>query len=184
MLTRTDSMISAVYQRMATKPSSPASTILFTPSVTPIFSTIYTIMHGYHFVATLTLMTFMAEGISVVVGGVPFAAGQTWNEFLVSAYMSLAILGLMVVTSAMVIFQRPFEPTMPRKPESLFAVMSYSYSSLMLSDFDGTISIDKELSQRKIKSLNKRYEFKKAVLADGRYAWRVDEYIPETSDEG
>jgi hypothetical protein len=183
MLIQTDSMISAVYQRMASKPSGPASTILFTPSVTPIFSTIYTIMHGYHFVAALTLMAFMAEGISVVVGGVPFAAGQTWKEFLVSTYMSLAILSLMMVVSAMVIFQRHFEPTMPRKPESLFAVMSYSYSSSMLSDF-GTISIDEESSQRKIKALNKRYEFKKAVLADGKYAWRVDEYIPETSDEG
>ena len=177
-------MISAVYQRMASKPSSPASTILFTPSVTPVFSTTYTIMHGYHFVATLTLMAFMGEGISVVVGGVPFAAGQTWKEFLVSTYMSLAILGLMTVISAIVIFQRLFEPKMPRKPESLFAVMSYTYSSSMLSDFDDITSIDEESSQRKIEALNKRYEFKKTVLADGLYAWRVDRYIPETGDEG
>jgi hypothetical protein len=169
---------------MAKKPSGPASTILFKPSTTPIFCTVNTAMHGYYFVATLTLMTFLAEGMSVVVSGVPFAAGQTWMELLVSTYIALAVLGLMMIVSALVIFRRFSEPELPLKPESMIAVMSYLYSSSMIYDFRGMANVDERSRDRKIKDSSKRYEFRRAVSRDGRYVWKVDEWIPETSNEG
>jgi hypothetical protein len=168
---------------MAKKPSGPASTILFKPSTTPIFSTINTAIHGYYFVATITLMTFLAEGMSVVVSGVPFAAGQTWMEFLVSTYMALAILGLMMVVSVFVIFRRFSEPELPLKPESLIAVMSYLYSSSMIYDFRGMANVKERSRDRKIKDLSKEYEFRRLFSREGRYVWKVDEWIPETSNE-
>jgi hypothetical protein len=183
ILTTPGSLVSAAYHRMAKKPSGPASTILFKPSTTPLFSTVNTATHGYYFVATLTLMTFLAEGMSVVVSGVPFAAGQTWMELLVSTYMALAILGLMMVVSALVIFRRFSEPELPLKPESLIAVMSYLYSSSMISDFRGMVNVDERSRNRKIKDLSKRYVFRRAISRDSRYVWKVDEWIPGTSNE-
>jgi hypothetical protein len=89
---------------MANKPSSPASTILFTPHNTPVSSTIHTLQHGYYFVAALTLMTFLAEVMSAVISGVPFAAGKTWSQLLVSSKMSLTISGIMIVVAVLVIW--------------------------------------------------------------------------------
>ena len=71
---------------------------------------------------------------------------------------------------------------MPQTPDNLAAVVSYLYKSCMLHDFDGMEGADEKVRDRKIKALNKQYCFEEALMADGRVAWKVDEYIPRTFD--
>jgi hypothetical protein len=54
----------------------------------------------------------------------------------------MAILGIMIITSAIVIVFRFREPRIPRKPDTLFPLMGYMAESRMLDDRAGTETID------------------------------------------
>jgi len=169
------------YRRLAQRPSKPSSTILFTPHNTPVFSTLHALRHGYFFVAALTVITLLAEALNIVISGVPYAPGQVWLQLLLSSYISLAILGIMLVAIVVVIVRRFSEPVVPRKPETLGAVMSYLCGSRMCDDFDGVEGLSEEARDRRTGALGKRYEFKEALKRNGRTGWRVDEYSPRLS---
>ena len=47
------------------------------------------------------------------------------QQFLVSTYTSLAIPGIIIIVAGIVIFSRFREPCLPRRPDTLGAVMSY-----------------------------------------------------------
>ncbi|KAK1809714.1 hypothetical protein LTR12_015937 [Friedmanniomyces endolithicus] len=168
-------VIVAPYTRLAHHPSSAKSTILFTPHNTPFLATLTAIWNRYFLVAIITFVTLTAEGLNIVISGVPYATGQTWTQFLVSIYMSLGILGLMVVVSVLVILSRRREPKMPRKPDTVGAVMSYLSTSKMLHDFDGVDWQDGEERDRRIRLVGKRYTFLQRRREDGKQAWSVDE---------
>ena len=169
------SIVTAPYIRLAKQPYSSSSTILFEPSSTPVSSTYKAIRHRYNAVAVITVVTLLAEGLNIVIAGVPYATGETWMQFSVSAYMSIAILGIMIIVVAFVIFSRTYEPRMPRTPGTLGAVMSYISGSRMLDDFQGTEVLDVWTRNRMIRQRGKKYEFKETVRKDGKYAWTVDE---------
>ncbi|TKA83787.1 hypothetical protein B0A55_00052 [Friedmanniomyces simplex] len=168
-------VIVAPYTRLAHHPSSAKSTILFTPHNTPFLATITAIWNRYFLAAVLTFVTLTAEALNIVISGVPYATGQTITQFLVSIYMSLAILGVMVVVSVVVILSRRREPRMPRKPETVGAVMSYLATSRMLQDFDGVDWQDGAERDRRIRLVGKRYTFEQRRREDGKFAWGVDE---------
>ena len=168
-------MVMTPYIRLSHRPSSPASTILLTPTSTPITSTLRSLHHRYFFAASITLLTLFAEALNIVISGVPYASGQTLKQFLVSSYMSLAILGLMLLVSVGMIVRRFWEPEIPRKPNTLGGVMSYLCSSRMLDDFEGTEGLDERTMRARFRGLGKKYEFCETVRRDGKLAWTVDE---------
>ncbi|TKA38548.1 hypothetical protein B0A54_09483 [Friedmanniomyces endolithicus] len=168
-------VIVAPYTRLAHHPSSAKSTILFTPHNTTVLATLTAIWNRYFLVAIVTFVTLTAEGLNIVISGVPYATGQTWTQFLVSIYMSLGILGLMVVVSVLVVLSRRREPKMPRKPDTVGTVMSYLSTSKMLHDFDGVDWQDGEERDRRIRLVGKRYTFLQRRREDGKQAWSVDE---------
>ncbi|KAK1823265.1 hypothetical protein LTR12_002338 [Friedmanniomyces endolithicus] len=168
-------VIVAPYTRLAHHPSSAKSTILFTPHNTPFLATLTAIWNRYFLVAIITFVTLTAEGLNIVISGVPYATGQTWTQFLVSIYMSLGILGLMVVVFVLVILSRRREPKMPRKPDTVGAVMSYLSTSKMLHGFEGVDWQDGEERDRRIRLVGKRYTFLQRRREDGKEAWSVDE---------
>lgn len=168
-------MVMAPYIRLSHRPSSAASTILLTPTSTPLTSTIRSFRHRYFFAASITILTLFAEALNVVISGVPYASGQTLTQYLVSSYMSLAILGLMILVSIAMIVRRFREPEIPRKPNTLGAVMSYLCSSRMLDDFEGTEGLDERTMRMRFRGTGKKYEFSETVRRDGKLAWTVDE---------
>ncbi|KAK0258987.1 hypothetical protein LTS09_006275 [Friedmanniomyces endolithicus] len=168
-------VIIAPYTRLAHHQSSAKSTILFTPQNTPFLATLTAIWNRYFLVAIITFVTLTAEGLNIVISGVPYATGQTWTQFLVSIYMSLGILGLMVAVSVLVILSRRREPKMPRKPDTVGAVMSYLSTSKMLHDFEGVDWQDGEERDRRIRLVGKRYTFLQRRREGGKEAWSVDE---------
>ncbi|KAK5116293.1 hypothetical protein LTR85_009265 [Meristemomyces frigidus] len=173
--TEQSATIMAPYIRLAKRPSSATSTILFAPSNTPVMSTVTALYHRYFFIAAVTGTTFCAEALNIVISGVPYAAGQTWLQFLVSAYISIGVLSVMILVVALVIFSRRAEPKIPRKPDTLGAVMSYMAGSRMLDDFDGLNGQGDDNRDRRVRLLRKKYVFKKMTRRDGKYAWTVDE---------
>jgi hypothetical protein len=171
----------APYIRLSRGPSSPRGTILFTPSSTPISSTWKSLRSGYILVTVITLITLLAEGLNLTISGVPYASGQTWQQFIVSTYISMAVLAIMIITSTLVIIFRFREPRIPRKPDTLGAVMSYMSGSRMLDDLASVEHTEGFARDRSIVQAGKRYDFKEAFRIDGKVAWKVDETSKHTS---
>ena len=90
--------------------------------------------------------------------------------------MSLAILGIMIIASVLVIWHRRQEPKISVLPETLGAKMIYlNGSRLAESVFDG-LSIEKSrVRDKRLRALGKEYEFKPMIRADGKRTWLVDE---------
>ncbi|KAK5698206.1 hypothetical protein LTR97_007167 [Elasticomyces elasticus] len=170
-------LIVGPYKQLAHRPSYAKSTILFTPHNTPFLATISALLNRYFLIAIITFTTLTAEALNIVVSGVPYATGQTWMQFLVSIYMSMSILGFMIIVSAVVIMMRIREPKMPRKPDHIAAVMSYLSSSRLLHDFEGVDWQDGEDRDRRIQLVGKRYTFEQRRRDDGKHAWVVDEVM-------
>ncbi|KAK5713583.1 hypothetical protein LTR15_011283 [Elasticomyces elasticus] len=170
-------LIVGPYKQLAHRPSYAKSTILFTPHNTPFLATVSALLNRYFLIAIITLTTLTAEALNIVVSGVPYATGQTWTQFLVSIYMSMSILGFMIIVSAVVIMMRIREPKMPRKPDHIAAVMSYLSSSRLLHDFEGVDWQDGEDRDRRIQLVGKRYTFEQRRRDDGKHAWVVDEVM-------
>src|SRR5204862_6508296 len=76
----------------------------------------------------------LSEVLVVMLAGVPFNSSQTWTAFLVSAYSTMTILGLMVV-ALLALFWWRRKPELPRMPNTVAAVLSYLCASEMLEDF-------------------------------------------------
>ncbi|KAF2217915.1 hypothetical protein CERZMDRAFT_92549 [Cercospora zeae-maydis SCOH1-5] len=169
-------MIMAPLGRLARDPALPNSTICFAPTNTPLLSTWRALRHGYFFVAMVTVITILGEALSIVISGVPYRAGQTYMTWLVSEYLSLAILGIMIISSIAVIFHRSREPKVPVLPETLGAKMLYLNGSGMLDDFEGVEGAEQRVRDETLARLGKWYEFAPMVRRDGRRRmWLVDE---------
>ena len=125
-------MTMAPYQRLAQGPAPARSTLYFRPHLTPISSTFHAVRHGYYLVACLTLMTLLAEVLSVVISGVPFAPAEVWQQLIISVGVSLAILSLMLIVVIMLVFYRRSEIELPRHPDTLGVSMSYMCGSRFL----------------------------------------------------
>lgn len=142
---------------------------------TPISSTVRTLLDRYFLVSAITIVTLAAEGLNIVISGIPYANGQMHVQLIVSTYISIAILGLMIIVTAAIIILRFREPKIPRKPATLGAVMSYLCSSRMLDDFEGTECLDERSRDQRVRSWCKKYEFTETVRRDGKLAWALDD---------
>nr|POF25968.1 hypothetical protein CFP56_22116 [Quercus suber] len=168
--------VTAPYTRLAQGPSAPSSTILFTPSNTPILSTWQALRARYFSTAFLTIVALSAEALNIVISGVPYATGQVRTQLLVSVYLSFAVLALMLIAVVLLIFYlRRREPPMPRRPDTLGAVMSYMSGSRMLDDFEASEQESGSERRRRLQSLGKKYDFKEALRRDGKTGWMIDE---------
>ena len=169
-------ILMAPFIRLSKQPSSAHGTICFSPTSTPLLSTWRTVRHGYFFAAVVTVVTLLVEALSIVISGVPYSRGQTYKTWLISEYMSLAILGIMIIASVLVIWHRRQEPKISVLPETLGAKMIYLNGSRMAdSVFDG-LSIEKSrVRDKRLRALGKEYEFRPMIRADGKRTWLVDE---------
>ena len=173
--TEKTSVVMAPYSRLAERSSSPHSTLLFTPSCTPISTTIRTLHHRYFSTAAITAVTFLGEGLNIVISGIPYAKGETLMQFSVSMYMSIGILGTMIVAIGFLILSRIREPRIPRRPDTLGAVMSYLSGSRILDDYEGMECLDERTRHGHLRLMGKKYEFKEMIRRDGKFGWAVDE---------
>jgi len=81
----------------------------------------------------------------------------------------------MVLVLAFINVWRRFLPHLPRKPDSVAAVMSYVCGSRMNADFEGLEGLSVSQRDRSIARLGKRYRYGLRRRADGGVGWAVDE---------
>lgn len=129
----------------------------------------------YFIASFIAFVAVVAEILVIFLGAVPYAPGQVYVELLVSAYMSMALLGLMIIAIITLIFWKRNLPDLPRAPDTVAAMITYVSESKMQEDFEtAEWCDDRELSGR-IVALGKRYVYGKLAGSDGEYRHLVDE---------
>ncbi|KAI9742735.1 MAG: hypothetical protein M1835_003011 [Candelina submexicana] len=166
--------IVAPYKALLSSPQGPRSTLLFRSTTLPITSFFNSLYHGHFFLTSIALVAILSEILVIMLAGVPFQSAQTWFAFLVSAYLSMTILGIMIIALVAIFWWRT-SIKMPRMPDTLAAVWSYLCASFLLEDFEALEGLDEKERDKRIRSWGKRYEFGKKMGVDGVVRWAVDE---------
>jgi hypothetical protein len=170
-----DSHTLSPFRRMAQTPSEPLSTILLRKSSIPLTAVLPMFFKGYYIASFIAFVAVVSEVLVIILGAVPYAPGQVYVELLVSAYMSMSLLGLMIIALITLMFWKHNLPDLPRAPDTVASMVTYVAESKMQEDFEtAEWCDDRELSGR-IVALGKRYVYGKQAGSDGEYRHLVDE---------
>src|SRR5213075_3234744 len=102
--------------------TSPSRSILLTPYSQPILALFPSLING-HFLSSLTaLCAFLSDPLTVVLPNIPFSHGSTFAGYAVSAFLSITIISIMIVT-LIVSFFCPLKPVLQNKPTTITAVL-------------------------------------------------------------
>ena len=175
------------YMRLDQPNATPASTILLRKRVLPI-TTFIPMLRNQHFTtATIAFTSLLSEFLVVTLSGLPHRPGQLRGEFLFCAITSLTILAIMFIVLASVNVWRRYLPHLPRKPDSVAAVMTYVCESKMNADFEGLERVSVSQRDKRIIQLGKRYKYGLRRRAGGGAGWAVDEtgetHVRKVSDD-
>jgi hypothetical protein len=134
------------------------------------------LLRNRHFVpAAVAFTSILSEFLVITLSGLPYRAGQTRGEFVFCGIASLLILAIVCVMIVIINVWRYFLPALPRKPESVAAVLTYVVGTRFCSDFEGIERASLRERDRQIKALGKQYGYAKVTESDGNERWIVDE---------
>ncbi|KAI9774061.1 MAG: hypothetical protein M1840_005154 [Geoglossum simile] len=164
------------YMRLSQPNAGPTSTILLKRRTLP-FTAFFTMLRNQHFTAaTIAFTSLLSELLVVTLSGIPYRPGQLRQEFLLCGIATFAILALMLAVLALAsTWRRFFLPHLPRKPDSVAAVMTYVSGSSMNADFEGLEGLPVAQRDGQIKKFGKRYGYGLVRRGDGGVRWAVDE---------
>lgn len=161
----------------------PRHTILQHRHSLPI-TAIIPLFRGRHFVpASIAITALLAEFLIITLAGLPYRPGQLRNEFLFCAIFSLIVLFIMLVQLAVVSIWRRGLPHLPRRPDTVAAVMTYIAGAAMNRDFDGLEHSKPKERDRIVAGLGKTYFYGLGGDKSGvRQRYVVDEVAPGMGD--
>ena len=119
------------------------------------------------------MVAILAEVLIITLPGIPFDAGQLWKAFILSSYLSMAILAVMLL-SLLGLWLRPKGPNLPRTPNTVGAMCSYLCGSSMQDDFADLACVETKTRNRAIKDMGREYALSFGRGFDGVERWRVD----------
>ncbi|MCJ1378753.1 hypothetical protein MMC17_001852 [Xylographa soralifera] len=161
------------FRRLYRGSATAESTILPPRTLTPVSTFIASIYQRSFFVAHVTFVTLMSEVLIIVLPGVPFSPGEIWQAGMMSIYLSIAILGLMLLTFVALML-RPKGPDLPRKPNTLGAMCMYLCDSSMTADFADLSCLGTRARDRWVREKERLYCLKYDLGTDGSLRWQVD----------
>ena len=99
---------------------------------------------------------------------------ETYISFWASLVLSIMIL-MFAICIASLVYARRRHAFLPREPSTIAAVLSFIYSSKMLTDFIHTETYNAKQMEDKLKGLDKRYALGWFVGRDGKRHCAIDE---------
>ena len=88
-----------------------------------------------HFVAAAAAFTaILSEVLVITLAGMPYHPSQILIELLLCSYTSMTILSIMIVTMVVLIIWRWRLPYLPRRPNTLGAIVSYLCASRVVAE--------------------------------------------------
>jgi len=118
----------------------------------------------------------ISEFLIIALAGLPYRPGQMRTEFLICGIASAVILCLMLTQLVLVIFWRRKLPHLPRRPDTIAAVMTYVAETSMVKDFQGLESMSTKERNKAVAEMGKVYAYGWRQEPDQRgIRWLVDE---------
>ncbi|TID22864.1 hypothetical protein E2P81_ATG01997 [Venturia nashicola] len=165
----------APYHALSHTPQAASSTILLQRRSLP-YSALFSMTYNRHALASyLAFIAILSDILVIAIAGIPYSPGHIYVEFLACFYVTIVILGLMVLGIVMTMIWRRWTPDLPRTPDTILAVMSYVADSRLLDDFDGCEGLRSREVENRVNGLGKRYGYGQYVGVDGQTKWMVDE---------
>jgi hypothetical protein len=166
------------YRRLHKRNAVAGKTILMSMNGTPISSFPLAVSRGDVFHALVAFTAIMSDILIIAVAGVPFARAQVWLSFIVSAYVSLSILGLMVLVVLGTFWWRAGNEKMgiPRAPSTMVAVLMIlcNEGNGLRREFEGWEGVETAARDIACKKRKGRYWAGSILEGDGRERWVVD----------
>lgn len=133
-----------------------------------------------HFAAASIAFTgLIAELLIIALAGLPYRPGQLRSEFLFCGIVALVILAMMVVQLVLVNMWRRSLPHLPRRPDTIAAVMTYVARTTMVTDFHGLEEKSVRERNKAVRKMGKTYAYGwRKEDESGRARWVVDE-VPD-----
>lgn len=151
-------------------------------------------LNGHFLVALVGMSSVLLDVLSVTIGSFsvdsnvflrgkdadsktgerPADSDETYVSFWVSFGLSMAIL-VLAIGVACLVYHRRRHPFLPRSPSTIAAVLSFIYSSKMLTDFIDTERLDNKGMEARLTNLNKRYALGWFRGRDGKVHCAIDE---------
>jgi hypothetical protein len=134
------------------------------------------IRHRHFAAASIAFTGLAAELLIIALAGLPYRPGQLRGEFLFCGVAALAILALMVIQLGLVNLWRRALPHLPRRPDTIGAVMTYVAGTSMVRDFYGLEEMSVRERNKAIRRVGKVYAYGwRKEDESGRVRWVVDE---------
>jgi len=108
----------------------------------------------------------------VTLCGVSHGPGRLPKLFYVCGIFTIVLLALMILVLFIMHIWKRALPNIPRKPNSIAAVIMHVYDSKMCDDFEGTEELTTRERDERIKALNKQYY---CGVRQDTQRWIVDE---------
>jgi len=141
----------------------------------PITAIIPLLRNQHITAASVAVTGIAAEFLVVFLAGLPYRPGQLRTEFLFCGIGSLCILALMIAQLIVVNLWRRHLPYLPRRPDSIGAVMTYVAGTAMVRDFHGLEELETRERDEAIVRLGKTYAYGWRREDDGRARWVIEE---------
>jgi hypothetical protein len=122
------------YRRMADRwqPARAEDSVCVSPTGTPFSTVFVALARRSYTVAVIAAVALLSQVLIIAVPGVPFSEGQIMPAYRASTFVSLAILGVMVLAFGVVVARRRGDPPMPRDPDTPVHVWLYLCASRMV----------------------------------------------------
>ncbi|SPO04820.1 uncharacterized protein DNG_07505 [Cephalotrichum gorgonifer] len=170
------------YQRMAHTPQPPERSILLSRPTHALYGIFASLKDRRGFLVLVSLMSLLSEFLPLLLANVPFNLTQTYDTHLVCARLSLAILGLMILTLVGSLFVR--WPDMPIDPRTVEGAMYYvSGSRVLRGRVEGVARMGAAEREKRVMEAGGRY-FYGDVDGGGRLGVEADESGPGEGVEG
>lgn len=163
------------FHRLAQKPAPARSTILLCKQNLPITAFVTLLFRSHIFAATMAFVSVLSDVLIVTLARIPFSPGEIYLELLVASYMSMGILGIMVLVLVGLFFWRRGLPYMPRSPDTLAGAISYICDSQMVENFEGCEWLDNKGLDKRVAGMGQMYSYGTYRGVSGKSRWMVDE---------
>lgn len=162
------------YRQLLHGDAKASDSILLAPCSNPFTGFFHSISHAHFFNAYTSLVAILSEPLIVALANIPFKPGTAYKAYLVSTYISVAVLAMMLI-GIIWFLSRKKTPGMVRRPDTIAAVVLSICGSHMLGDFRGMAQMDKRTRDGVVREWEKRYAIGRLVGEDAVEREGVDE---------
>ena len=167
------------YKNLGARMAKPKNSVLLNIGGTAWENFPKALYRGEWFHALIAGTAVLSDFLIVAVAGVPYSTAQVWQAFLASAYVSMGILGVMILSVFGVFWWRAGirKLKMPREPDTLLSVwmMLCDEGNKVRAEFDGWETTGGNERDRACKARASRYQggWVQEENASGRWRWCV-----------